>query len=247
MRALVFAALMAVTVPAAGLAAENPHPGALDPRIQTIDYDPDQVVLLHGALGYQFMLEFAPGERIETVSIGDAMGWQVTPNRRANVLFIKPIDKSSTTNLTVLTDSRRYAFELRVAPPDSVAPALYIARMVYPQPALAVAEDSPPPVPEAPPVIANASYAVRGAEGIKPAQIFDDGHMTYFEWRPDVSTPAIFAVSADGSESLVNYVVRGPYVVVDQISARFELRDGKQVATVVNQALPQLARGKAKR
>jgi type IV secretion system protein VirB9 len=246
MRALIVAAFLVVAVPAGVLAAENPHPGVLDPRIQTIDYDPDQVVLLHGTLGYQFMLEFAPGERIETVSIGDAMGWQVTPNRKADVLFIKPIDKSSITNLTVLTDARRYAFELRVSSPDSAGPAMYIARMVYPQPALAVVDEAPP-APEAPPVVANAAYAVTGAQDIKPARIFDDGHMTYFEWRPEVSTPAIFAVSADGSESLVNYVVRGPYVVVDQVSARFDLRDGKQVATVVNQALPQLARGKAKR
>ena len=61
------------------------------------------------------MLEFEPGEKIETVSIGDALGWQVTPNRKADVLFVKPVLKS-TTNLTVLTDLRRYAFELRVEP-----------------------------------------------------------------------------------------------------------------------------------
>ena len=44
--------------------------------------------------------------------------------------------------------------------------------------------------------------------------------------------PAIFAVAADGSESLVNYVVRGPYIVVEQVAGRFKLRDGKEVATV---------------
>ncbi len=53
-------------------AADVPRPGPVDPRIQTIDYDPNQVVLLRGTTGYQFMLEFAPGERIETVSIGNS-------------------------------------------------------------------------------------------------------------------------------------------------------------------------------
>jgi type IV secretion system protein VirB9 len=241
----VLAALLLLTTPLAAQASEDPHPGVLDPRIQTIDYDPDQVVLLHGTIGYQFMLEFAPGERIETVSIGDAMGWQVTPNRKADVLFIKPIDKTSDTNLTVLTDTRRYAFELRVAPADSHGPVMYIARMVYPQPALAVVEEAPPP-PDAPPVVANAAYVVAGSDQVKPTRIFDDGHMTYFEWLPEVATPAIFAVAPDGSESLVNYVVRGPYIVVDQVASRFELRDGKQTATVTNQTLAQLIHGKVK-
>jgi type IV secretion system protein VirB9 len=204
------------------------------------------VVLLRGTLGYQFMLEFAPGERIETVSIGDALGWQVTPNRKADVLFIKPIDKSVGTNLTVLTDMRRYAFELRVAPADATAPVLYIARMVYPEPAV-VATIETPPTPDLPPIVANAAYTVTGSDAAKPSRIFDDGHMTYFEWSADASIPAIFAVAADGSESLVNYVVRGPYVVVEQISPRFALRSGKQVATVINQSLPQVASGKAKR
>ena len=41
----------------------------------------------------------------------------------------------------------------------------------------------------------------------------------------------------DGSESLVNTNVRGDYVVVDQIATRFSLRVGKNVATVINQAV----------
>jgi type IV secretion system protein VirB9 len=216
----------------------------LDPRIQTIQYDPDQVVLLRGTLGYQFMVEFDPNEKIETVSIGDALGWQVTPNRRANVLFVKPV-LHSTTNLTVLTDERRYSFELRVVPQREGVPVLYIARMVYPQPAQAVVVPPPPPPPEAPPVVANYYYTMSGSMAERPLHIFDDGHKTYFQWASDGALPAIFAVSDDGSESLVNYVLRGPYVVVDQIAPGFTLRDGKQVTKVVNHG-PIPAVGKAK-
>jgi len=214
-------------------AAELPRPGQLDPRIQTIAYDPDQVVLLRGTLGYQFMLEFAPNEKIETVSIVESLIWQVTPNRRANVLFIKPI-ASSTTNLTVLTGLRHYAFELGVAPARPHVPVLYVARMVYPAPAQALPVQ-PPPVAQAP-VAANSAYAVTGSDQVRPARIFDDGASTYFEWAKEKSLPAIFAVAQDGSESLVNTSVRGDYVVVDEIASRFRLREGKNVATVVNQA-----------
>jgi type IV secretion system protein VirB9 len=212
-------------------AADVPRPGLVDPRIQTIDYDPNQVVLLRGTTGYQFMLEFAPGERIETVSIGDSLAWQVTPNRRSDVLFVKPIASSGDTNLTVLTDQRRYAFELRVEPPHPGAPILYIARMVYPQSVQAMPVQAPPP-PEAPPVKANTAYGVTGSAALRPIEIFDDGQMTYFQWAPNVAVPAIFAVAADGSDSLVNYVVRGPYIIVDQVAGRFKLRSGKEVATV---------------
>lgn len=229
--------LLMLAAPMAAHAARLPTPGLSDPRIQTVDYDPDQVVLLQGVLGYQFMIEFDRGEKIQTVSIGDALGWQVTPNRNAGVLFIKPIDRSSATNMTVLTDERRYVFELRVAPAGSNDPILYVARMIYPQPALAMVEPPPPPAPEAPPIVANSNYSMTGSAEGRPSRIFDDGKMTYFEWPPEASTPAIFAASADGSESLVDYVVRGPYVVVEQLGARFMLRNGRSVITVSNQAV----------
>lgn len=233
-------ALAVATAPLAH-AADTPRPGVLDPRIQTVEYDPDQVVVLRGTLGYQFMLEFSPDERIETVSIGDSIGWQVTPNRKANVLFIKPIEASAGTNLTVLSDQRRYAFELRVAPRSSRAPILYVARMVYPQPA--VVEVLPDPPPEGPPTVANAAYVISGSTDSRPLRVFDDGQQTFFEWSADSAVPAIFAVSASGSESLVNSAVRGPYTVVEQLAAKFMLRNGSAVTTVVNQAYaPQAAR-----
>jgi type IV secretion system protein VirB9 len=240
-RALVLAHLL--LWPLAAQAAQVPRPGVLDSRIQTIQYDPDQVVLLKGTLGYQFMLEFAPEEKIETVSIGDALGWQVTPNRKASVLFLKPVLQSAT-NLTVLTDMRRYTFELRVVPRQRDVPVLYVARLVYPLPAQVAVVEPVLPEPEAPPIVANANYAVSGSKAPQPIRIFDDGHKTYFEWAKESSLPAIFAVSDDGAESLVNYVVHGPYIVVDQIAPGFALRDGKGVAKVVNHG-PVPAVGKA--
>ncbi len=37
------------------------------------------------------MIEFGHGERIENVAVGDSSAWQVTPNKRANLLFLKPL------------------------------------------------------------------------------------------------------------------------------------------------------------
>lgn len=210
---------------------------AQDPRVRLVDYDPDAVTQVRAALGYQLMLEFGPNERIENVSIGDAVGWQVTPNRRANILFLKPIDGQAT-NMTVVTDLRRYLFDLRLASRTAKAPPAYAVRFVYPAPIAA----EPLTAPDAGPRIVNSAYAVTGAAAAAPSRVFDDGEMTYFEFPAEAALPAIFALAADGSESLVNYAVRGRYIVVQQLAPRFALRDGKQLATVVNAGFPgQLA------
>jgi type IV secretion system protein VirB9 len=233
MRALILA-LATVAIPLAVHAAVVPRPGFADPHIQSVDYDPDQLVLLKGQLGYQIMIEFGPGERLESVSIGDSLGWQVTPNRNASVLFLKPLERNAATNMNVVTSQRRYAFELGVLPKGArTTTAPYILRFIYPQ--IAVALETPPP-PDTPPEERNRAYVVSGSVDNRPARVFDDGRMTYFAWPPLASAPAIFAVGADGKESLVNYGVRGQYTMVQQLAPRFVLRSGKSVTTVTNQA-----------
>ena len=227
------AALILALSPLAAAAGETPYPGRVDPRIQSVEYDPDQVILLRGAIGSQMMLEFAPGERLENVAIGDSLGWQVTPNKRADLLFIKPIDMKSATNMTVVTNERRYVFELRVAPKRSAAATPYVVRFHYPRPVVAVVG---PPAPEPPPQPVNTAYSITGAQSLRPSRIFDDGKKVYFQWPAATILPAVFSVGDDGGESLVNYVVRDGYIVVEQISPGFRLRSGKQLTTVINQA-----------
>ena len=64
--------------------------------------------------------------------------------------------------------------------------------------------------------------------------MFDDGKFTYFKWPENTSTPALFLVAPDGSESLANYGVRDGYQIVEQLSPRFVLRNGKEVTYVIN-------------
>ena len=69
-------------------------------HVQTVFYNPDAVVSLTGAVGWQMMIEFGEDERIENVAIGDAAAWQVTPNKRARMLFVKPLSRKASTNMT---------------------------------------------------------------------------------------------------------------------------------------------------
>jgi type IV secretion system protein VirB9 len=230
----VLVTLWAASAPAS--AAVAPLPSAGDPRMRVAKYVPEEVVELVGDLGYQMTIQFGDGERIENVSIGDAQGWQVTPNRRADLLFLKPIDKAAPTNMSVVTNQRRYAFELRVrpsVPKGGERSIVYGLRFDYPP---------PPPAPpstdkalaKAPPQVVNAAYSYEGSSRSLPMRVFDDGKVTYFEFAEADDYPAIYALEADRTEAVVNYTVRDGYVVVDQIARGFVLRRGSEATRLYN-------------
>ena len=110
-------ALLVLAVCGSSLAAIAPQPGPGDPRIRVVHYDPDQVIELQATVGYQMSVEFGSGERIENVSVGDSLGWQLTPNHKADLLFIKPLDAHTVTDMTVVTNLRRYVFALSARRP----------------------------------------------------------------------------------------------------------------------------------
>ncbi len=234
------AVLLLIATPAAS--GQLPRPGSTDPRIQTVAYDPAEVVTLRGAYGYQMMLEFGPDERIENVSIGDALAWQVTPNKRANLLFLKPIANNASTNMTVVTDRRRYAFELTAGRPSASRSGEipYVVRFTYPPEEAPVLAET---VELAAPERRNTAYSYTGSRAALPSLVFDDGAFTYFEWPDGASTPALFLLAADGAESLVNYGVRDGYLVVEQVAPRFILRNGKEVTTLINDGWREPALG----
>ena len=196
-------------------------------HVQTVYWDPDQIINITGAPGWQITVEFAPDERIENVAIGDALAWQVVPNQRARNLFLKPLLKNAATNMTVFTDRRRYIFALDTGPRRASTP--WVVRFEYPPPPVVLTAEV---VAEQTPVIENSNYAKAGDAGLLPARIWDDGRMTYFEFAEDVAIPAIFMGKPGKDEALVNSTMRGRTVVVQQLAAIFTLREGKRVATV---------------
>lgn len=223
----VFALLVAAGLACAGLGSTPAS--ASDPHIKTVFYQPDEVIELRGAVGWQIMIEFGPDERIENVSIGDSTAWQVVPNKRARMLFLKPLSAKASTNMTVITSSRQYAFNLSVGPRQVGTP--WMLRFTYPPVPVEIVPEAPPP----PPISLNFGYQLAGDPGLLPSRVWDDGRQTYFEFGEDVALPAIFAGGPKKDESLVNTSVRGRVVVVQQIADRFTLRSAKRVATVTKQ------------
>jgi type IV secretion system protein VirB9 len=216
----------------------------IDPRIRTIAYDADMIIRLTGHTGYQMTIEFGDAEKVETVAVGDSAGWQITPNAGANLLFVKPIGISRPTNMTIVTNRRRYNFELVSrsgvkAAPNSIT---YTMRFKYPETA-AVAAVATAPLIATPPEQWNRAYTYDGAKTNIPEEVFDDGNSTYFRFAKDTPTPAIFAVAPDAGESLVNFAIRGPYVVVEQVSQKLVLRQGKAVTNIYNDGFKAVVPG----
>ena len=225
------ALVLALTLLAAPAGAVTPHPGDGDPRIHVVMYEPSQVVELHGVLGFQLSVEFDPQERIENVAIGDALGWQVTPNRKANLLFLKPMARRPDTNMSVVTNLRRYNFQLSVRGKPSGRSTPFSVRFLYPEPAMAMV--APPSAP-IPPIDRNHAYSYQGSTKTLPDRLFDDGAATFFVFRDGEDLPAIFAVEPDGGEAVVNSHMRDGYIIIDRVSPGFVLRRGSEVTRVYN-------------
>lgn len=227
-------------------AAKEPRKGRTDPRIKNITYNQNDVYVIHGHYGYSTHITFAEGEVIKLMSPGDSIAWQFNPKN--NHLFLQPVEDDADTNLSVLTNKRVYNFELRAGEARSANdPSLsFLVKFRYPEDELKKTLEEQVFIdhekkmklssginPEA----LNFSYSMRGDDNIAPSKVFDDGKFTYFQFDTDIKTPAIFLVDDDKNESLVNFHVKGPYVVVQSTGYQFMLRDNKQATCIYNDAL----------
>ena len=242
-RALLHAALLATSVAAASPAFAD------DPRLVERDYNPDQVIVVHGRANVQATIRFGENEHIENVAIGDSMKWQVTPNKRANLLFVKPLTERAATNMTVVTDRHTYLFDL-VASPTNRNP-LYVLSFRYPdEPAETQQAAGRPPAETAnaievaaatdpyavvDPAQLNYAWATAGDARLLPSQVYDDGDATFLTWPERTALPAILVKDHEGEEGPVNFAVRGDVIVVDGVPRQIVLRSGDDYATLTNQ------------
>jgi len=213
-------------------------------RIRTVEYDEAAVVRLEACVNFQTMITFGAGEHIENIGLGDASQWQVAPNKRGDLLFLKPTAANAFSNMSVVTDQHRYNFELRTASAAACrrGEVVYDLRFTYrPEPVdlealqnLAAPADpeSDLPVPEK----RNRSYTYSGNKELVPLRVFDDGTSTWFLWAEGVAAPAVYAVTSGNSESLINYASHGDYMVADVVARAFTLRRGDQTAVLYNDA-----------
>lgn len=228
---LYFAALMAgtlclCTLPAT--AGQYPKGKSNESRIREVNYNPDQVVELETAYGYQTTVEFG-NEQIKTVATGDTIGWQIHP--LGNRLFVKPVEQPiagvDSTNITVITDKRNYYFNATTSKRKKPA---YVVRFNY-APKVALQKRSQAAIAARPKY---RDYLVdkNGSNEINILDVYDDGQFTFFQFDPRKPLPAIYHVNGDDKEEIANVRREGNYQVFEGLGDRFTIRIGQQFKCV---------------
>lgn len=241
-------------------AAEPAQSGAADPRIRTVDYDPQQVVRILGALRTAIQLRFAPEEIVQHVALGDGAAWEVAPE--GDVLFLRPTSAGAATNLIVTTrtpsaETRHYAFELGMRGAASRAAPFFVVQFRYPRDEgrrLEAALDAEARALEARIVQLrlergalqgprNLAYELQGSLDIAPSEVTDNGRFTVLRFPGAQAVPAVYAVGPDGSEALVPFDVRGDFLVVHETARQLRLRRGRAVLCIFNLAFDRYGDG----
>jgi type IV secretion system protein VirB9 len=239
LRACVFVlgAVAAGAAPAFAVAQASVAPALLDHRVVSLLYLPTQVIRLHGWVGYHLHIVFEDGEQIKGLGGGDLPG--LTYSYLENHLFLKPHAPILKTNITVLTNKRWYTLDYHVSPgqPDPMNDELvYSLQFNYPKdPAAAepsqVTQDLEKSSAKR---FQNMDYWYCGNPLLRPIGASDDGVHTRLRFAPAAELPAIFVKGDDGQESLLNFTVEGPDLVIQRLARHFILRRGKLVGCVTN-------------
>jgi type IV secretion system protein VirB9 len=239
-RCVIVSLILCITASAAHAEA-LPRPGRTDSRVRDVIYNRDNVTAIDASYGTSTMIELQPDEKIETLALGDSIAWKVEPNRKGDIIFVKPVDKNAISNLNVVTDKRIYSFLLRsnTRPPSG---QIYAVRFRFPDDeasakllAEAKQRAANPNLKDLNIANANSDYGYKGSSANKPVAVFDDGTKTWFRFEGE--TPAIYIVDADRNESLINFRTEGPYVIVDKVSAQWTLRNGQESTCIFNRRL----------
>ncbi|WP_245486549.1 P-type conjugative transfer protein TrbG [Mesorhizobium sp. M7A.F.Ca.MR.176.00.0.0] len=184
-----------------------------------------------------------PGEQLVgsgPVAAGDTVRWIIgdtesgTGATRQVHILVKPTRAELITNLVINTDRRTYHLELRSTPSTYMASVTW----QYPQDQLIALRRQSQEAEAAQPVSTgidisrvNFRYEVTGdREPWRPLRAFDDGKQVFIEFPRGIGQgemPPLFVVGPEGDTSeLVNYRVRGNYMIVDRLFAAAELRFG---------------------
>jgi type IV secretion system protein VirB9 len=224
----------------------TPARGLVDPRVRVVAYDSEQVIKLHGFVGYQIHFQFAEGETFVNLAAGDNKALDV--GYEANHLVLKPLAEKVATNITVLTNRRVYQFDYSASadrPDPHRLDVIYSLRFIYPQEeARRAAEELEQKrndlqlasADQDPHRTRNTNYWGCGAGAIRPESAYDDGVQTRLRFAAHAEFPTLYVKNEDESESLVNFTVENDEVVIHRIARNFVLRRGKLVACIQNRS-----------
>ncbi len=173
------------------------------------------------------------------VAAGDTVRWLIGdtesgtgPAKKIHIL-LKPTQPNLTTNLVINTDRRTYHLELRSVDKTYMASVSWS----YPQDQLialrtqnAAAEVIAPIASGVDITALNFRYRMDGDNPAwRPLRAFDDGKQVFIQFPSGIAQgemPPLWVIGPQGEGQLVNYRVRGTYMIVDRLFAAAELKLG---------------------
>lgn len=231
----------------------TPTPLSGDARLVTFDFDPDNTYLVLTKRRAVTHLEFPDGERIQTLAAGDTTNWEFNASKDRRHLFIKAKIVNSTTSMTVITDKRSYQFVIKATQEGSK----WYQRVTWNVPSTLLMDleadearpfqgNRPDPVLATPeghavrPESLRFNYTIEGTAPFRPTGVFDDGKLTWVRMPAGIQElPVVFALDDGNEPMLVNYVVKGEYLLIQRVVERMLLKIGKTQVTVVRNSKPQ--------
>ncbi len=211
--------------------------------VQVYPYSEGALYQVYTAPGQVTDIALQPGEQLVgagPVAAGDTVRWIIGdtesgagPNRRIHIL-VKPVRANLQTNLVINTDRRTYHIELRSAERTYMASVSWS----YPLDELialrgqSAAAGLREPVAADGPMLENLNfrYRIQGDRPPwRPLRAFDDGRQVFIEFPAGIEQgemPPLWIIGADGGAELVNYRVRGRFIIVDRLFGGAELRLG---------------------
>lgn len=227
------------------LAEQAPVGFKSDIRIKRYVYDENNVYKLNLYLKSVTALQFADGENVESILIGDSASWEVVKLKMGNVISLKPIIDEALTNMTIYTDRRVYTFELISAgeiKPGMKAGADQAFRTVFTYPEEFTAVDKS--LVKGGPV--NQNYMVSGQTPFRPIAVHDNTLQTTFVLPKGGQRPAVFKVGHDRQEKLVNSRTDGNRIIVDGTSDFWVMRIGDEMVCIGRAGAIQMAQATGK-
>ena len=253
---LLLAAAIGTLSPLPVLAEQTPRSLGADARIREVNYTDGNVIQIRSAFRTATQIEFAPGEVIKFVAMGDTVSWEVAP--ADNSLFVKPRERAGATNLIVVTDfqgtKRNYTFELTAVAGARSPGTFFKVRLRYPEYEALQARAAQQRAQLTAALAAqngaiksaldigvlegtrNLNYKVQGSTALQPSEVSDNGQFTVLRFPNQREIPAIFTVNPDGSEATASFDVRDEFVVVHGVYKEMRLRRGKVVLCIYNES-----------
>lgn len=246
------------------MAVNVPQGSKFDNRIQYVNYNSGDVVVIRAVAGIGLRLVFAPNETILDVASGFTQGWEFSDRR--NILYIKaksikgdenqppmaPKPGQWDTNLMVTTNLRLYDLDLHLLPgsnnsgkASSHQRLCYRVEFKYPleeqaaAKALADKQQAEAKL-DVQPEPRNGNYSMQvgdDSENIAPTLAFDDGRFTYLRFPNNRDFPSAFLVAPDKTEVLVNSHIDSAMpdtLIIQRVAKEIVLRLNQAVVGIYN-------------